>query len=120
MQGSRLVTPYLTPAVASGTQLNQQPEGLAGPDDEQVRNSDSDPDNMNEGSSPVVNMSEEMLEPRRSEDGGLADLIREQLEEEDIEDQGTRERLVERVVRLVSARLGAHTEEVPPSYASQS
>jgi hypothetical protein len=119
MQESRLVTPYLSPTVASGTQLNRQPEELlASPDGEQGGNSDSDPDNMNEGSSPVVNAPEEMSEPRRSEDGGLADLVMEQLEEEDI-DQGTRERVVERVVRLVSARLGAQLDEVPPSYASQ-
>jgi hypothetical protein len=125
LQGSRRrVTPYLPPAVTSaGTQLNRQSQKmLASPDGGQVGNYDSGPD-VKEGSSIVLaNTSEETSESRRSVDEGLTGLVMEQLEEEDFhtEDQGTRERLVGRVIHLVSARLGVQFEEVPPSYASQS
>jgi hypothetical protein len=116
MSKSRLVTPYLTPAVVSSTQLNKRSAGL---DDGQLL----EPSYSYMNSKTVgASTSEGTSGPRQSEVGGLTDLVRGQLEEEEVhaEDGGAHERLVQQVAHLISAaRVGtSRVEDVPPSYTS--
>jgi len=60
-------------------------------------------------------------EGRSVADDGLSDLVREQVDREELdgEDPVVRERVVRRIVNLLSARLGiGSTSEAPPAYTS--